>query len=215
MKVFCTMTSSLPSFQGESAGHCGAAVRGSKSQGARNLPRCGRRFRDVAGSAVAGGILAPRPFSGRRSARGDRAGLELEDEPAADFSPMEVLSEQRSPVELERRRAPGTGVGGGKVAWMNVLCTMLLKLPSFHGDNGGHLGAGATGDSGALFAEINDMASAELGAAPGDVLNGPSIGAKGRMSFDARSTSAKSRGSTHKSLARGSASRPVLCKEPK
>lgn len=48
------------------------------------------------------------------------------------------LQSARSTIELERRMAPGTGVGGNGASWMKVLCTMWSSFPSFHGESTGH-----------------------------------------------------------------------------
>jgi len=51
-----------------------------------------------------------------------------------------VLSD-KSPIELERRRLPSTGLFTGDCAWMKVLWTILTSSPSFHG---GKQGSGGT-----------------------------------------------------------------------
>mmetsp|Transcript_65580 Transcript_65580/g.182324 ORF Transcript_65580/g.182324 Transcript_65580/m.182324 type:complete len:214 (+) Transcript_65580:572-1213(+) len=213
MKVFCTMASSLPSFQGENTGHWEAKISASMLP---FLSRRGRRWGVAESACTTPQALSCRCFCRSSCILGDRVGLELEDEPAADLAPAEVLSEKKSPVELERRRAPGAGVGGGKAAWMNVFCTMALKLPSFHGDRGGHLGAASTNDEGAAPADSSGVAPAQLDVASGDTLNEPGVAATAGASSNVRPASAKwSRSTQIKPFAQGSASWSVPCNDPK
>jgi len=83
----------------------------------------------------------------------------LDSLPSSDTDLARVLSD-KSPVELERRRLPSTGLFAGDCAWIKVLWIILTSLPSFHGDKLGSVGT------------VTVLA----GCGEGDQPNGPGVG---------------------------------------